>query len=349
MSDHVERITLPSGASYPAYLEPLTEQEQALLDTYAAIKGYEKEAARLKAEEAKRRLEEADERYRAKVREREGTTDGDENAEEEAEEIPRDEDHDSGPEDEETKQKRVQREKEISQLRRDVAAARTAKEDQETKKKVKKEKEEALRKELLGEQSAIQENKKRPRGDEDSVEEESDEDGFEETTFTGPSIKKKRVNNPGWDDFQPQPSLIANIGGDSTPPHDFSKKMEMSKSSLDGTILFPKDGIQPWTPPANPYDFMDGHLELQLDDFDPTQLGEYGTGNNTLAVKFHAPDDSSRFSVNIASSNDGYENILFHFNPRHFQRGGQLVSVLMGTSIGCIDCCSDKVNFLFIR
>lgn len=327
MSDQVERIILPSGASYPAYLEPLTEQEQALLDTYAAIKGYEREAARLKAEEAKRRLEEADERYRAKVREREGTTDRDEDAVEEVEEKVHDEEQGSEPEDDETKQKRIQREKEISQLRRDVAAARTAKEDQETKQRVKKEREEALRKELLGEQSAVPETKKRSRDDEESDEDESDE-GLEESAFTGPSIKKKRVNTAGWDDFKPQPSLIANIGGDSTPPHDFSKKMGMSKSSLDGTILFPKDGIQPWTPPTNPYDFLDGHLELQLDDFDPTQLGEYGTGNNTLAVKFHAPDDSSRFSINIAANNDGYENILFHFNPRHFQRGGQLVSSL---------------------
>jgi hypothetical protein len=325
MSNPTERITLPSGASYPAYLEPLTEQEQALLDTYAAIKGYEKEAARLKAEEAKRRLEEADERYRSKVREREGTTgDGDEEAVED-EELVSQEDNGSDQEDEETKQKRIQRQREISQLRRDVAAARTAKEDQETKNKVKREKEEALRKELLGEQSPAVETNKRPRDDGESEDDESEE-GFEESTFTGPSIKKKRVNNSGWDDFKPQPSLIANIGGDSTPPHDFSKKMGMSKSSLDGTILFPRDGIQPWTPPAKPYDFMDGHLELQLDDFDPAQLGEYGTGNNTLAVKFHAPDDSSRFSVNIASSNDGYNNILFHFNPRHFQKGGQLVS-----------------------
>ncbi len=71
-----EMITLPSGASYPAFLDPLTKNEQSLLDMYDKIKYYEKEAARLKAEEAKRRLEEADERYRAKVREREKAENG---------------------------------------------------------------------------------------------------------------------------------------------------------------------------------------------------------------------------------------------------------------------------------
>ena len=326
-----EIITLPSGASYPSYLEPLTEQEQSLLDTYAAIKSYEKEAARFKAEEAKRRLEEADERYRAKVREREGIAADDDAGEDAEEEGDKSQEHDQSETDEETKLRRLAREKEISQLRRDVAAAKEAKEEEAAKQKNIKEKEEALRKELLGEQkpNVIQESKKRPRDDAVDSDEESDVDEYEDTTaFTGPSIKKKRIQS-GWDDFKPQPSLIANIGGDSTPPHDFSKKMGMSKSSLDGTILFPRDGIQPWTPPMKPIDFMDGHLELKLDDFDPSQLGEYGTGNNTLAVKFHAPDESSRFSINIAEEgHDGYQNILFHFNPRHFQRGGQLVSIL---------------------
>ena len=333
MASNHEITTLPSGASYPSYLEPLTVQEQSLLDTYAAIKSYEKEAARFKAEEAKRRLEEADERYRAKVREREGvTTAGDDEGGDidDKEEENNSQDHPDSETDEEIKLRRLAREKEISQLRRDVAAAKEAKEEEATKQKNIKEKEESLRKELLGEQkpNVVQESKKRPRDDTVDSDEPSDIDEYEETSaFTGPSIKKKRIQSSGWDDFKPQPSLIANIGGDSTPPHDFSKKMGMSKSSLDGTILFPRDGIQPWTPPMKPIDFMDGHLELKLDDFDPSQLGEYGTGNNTLAVKFHAPDESSRFSINIAEEgHDGYQNILFHFNPRHFQRGGQLVS-----------------------
>jgi hypothetical protein len=315
MSNDAERITLPSGASYPSAILPLTSQEQSLLDTYASIKSHEKEASRLKAEEAKRRLEEADERYRAKIKERGDAEDVTTVVEEE------------DSEDEESKRRRIQREREISQLRRDVEAARTAKQDEETKQKAKREKEEALRKQLLGEPSstaAVQ--KKRPHVDNEDEDFESDQDYQETTTttFTGPSIKKKRPNS-GWDDFQPQPSLIANIDRDSTPIHDFSKKLHMSSTSLDGTILFPKEGIQPWTPPLKPRDFTDGHLELELHNFDPNPLGG---GNNTVAVKFHAPEESLRFSVNIArENNNGYQDILFHFNPRHFQRGGQLVSV----------------------
>jgi len=344
-----ERTTLPSGASYPTYLEPLTEQEQSLLDTYAVIKSYEKEAARLKAEEAKRRLDEADERYRAKVREMEGVNEiNEEEADKTKPESQRRESHEDyeSEQDEESKQKHLQREKEISQLRREVAKAREAKDNEEAKHKLKREKEEALRKDMLGEQSTTEqtENKKRSR---ESHEDEADE--TEDKTFTGPSIKKKRVKSSERDDFQPQPSLIANIGGDSTPPHDFSKKMGMSKTSLDGTTLFPKDGsIQPWTPPSKPHDFIDGCLELELCDFDPMALGE---GNNTVAIKFHAPDESSRFSVNIAQQDHGgYENILFHFNPRHFQRGGQLVRGFVCAFIFCMTfLCSSMDSWLTLK
>ena len=330
-----EMVILPSGASYPKRIEPLTSQELALLETYATIKSYEKEAARIKAEEAKRRLEEADERYRAKVREMGGTNededegaDGDQKPKRQQPEDDEDDDNSAkSEEDEETKRKRLQREREISQLRRDVAAAREAKDQKETERLVKREKEEALRKELLGEQQMG--STKRRRGSDDEGSEDEDR-GFteDEPAFTGPSIKKKRVNESSWDDFKPQPSLIANIGGSATPPHDFSKKMGMSKASLDGTILFPKDsGIEPWQPPSRPQNFLDGCLELELSDFDPASLAEsYTTGNNTLAIKFHVPDESARFSINIAQpKNDDYNNILFHFNPRHFQRGGQLV------------------------
>jgi Galactoside-binding lectin len=39
-----------------------------------------------------------------------------------------------------------------------------------------------------------------------------------------------------------------------------------------------------------------------------------------------APSDSKRFSINIAApDNDSFSNVLFHFNPRQRERGGQLV------------------------
>ena len=156
---------------------------------------------------------------------------------------------------------------------------------------------------------------------------DDDEDGRRPSLSTGPSIKKKqRIDTSSWDENKPKPSLIANIGGDTTPIHDFSKKLGMSKTSLDGSILFPTDNtITPWSPPDRPMDFIDGCLQVELPDFDPSTTG-LSQGNNTIAIKFHAPEESQRFSINIAApNNDNYNDILFHFNPRHFQRGGQLV------------------------
>ena len=366
-----EMVTLPSGASYPAFLEPLTKNEQALLDTYDKIRHYEKEAARLKAEEAKRRLEEADERYRAKVREREraegkamgGDNDDDEDAtamggdkklqgkklamekEDDTQQYDDDE-HAESDEDDETIERRRKRAEEISRLRKDVDAAKEAQNVKEAEKEAAKQKEEAMRRELLGEADVGPEaakkmddggvevggegEKKRPLegGENDDVDATTEAQQQSLGSITGPSIKKKQRMNPSnssdWDESRPKPSLIANIGGDVTPIHDFSKKLGMSKTSFDGTILFPNtnDDNTTWSPPDDPSDFLDGSLQLELPDFDATS----GSGNNTLAIKFHAPQESARFSINISAPNhDNYNDILFHFNPRHFQGGGKLV------------------------
>jgi hypothetical protein len=64
---------------------------------------------------------------------------------------------------------------------------------------------------------------------------------------------------------------------------------------------------------------------VELKEFDGNQAA-HGFGNNTLAIKFMAPADSSRFSFNIAAPNHSdFFDVLFHFNPRQHQRGGQLV------------------------
>jgi len=342
-TNKTEMTTLPSGASYPTFLEPLTKNELALLDTYERIKHYEKEAARLKAEEAKRRLEEANERYQAKVREREKAEgkgsddddgdgndhDDDEDKKNNSDTNPSDDDDNDNDsdEDEATIEARKKRAKEISKLRKEVNAANNAKARTEAQRDVAKQKEEAMRRSLLG-QSAESERKRSIGGYGDDGSDENDSaDGMDHDGThldIGPSIKKKRAepSNP-WDE-KPKPSLIANMGGDTTPVHDFSKKLGMSKISLDGSVLYPTEGSLPWEPPAQPSDFLDGCLELELPDFD-SSAGSH-SGNNTIAVKFHAPQDSKRFSINIAAPNhDHYNDILFHFNPRHFKKGGQLV------------------------
>ena len=140
-------VTLPSGASYPAYLEPLTENEKKLLDAYDAVRVYEREASRLKAEEAKRRLDEADERYRAKVAERERVEGGSKSNEDDNEVVnvakksharPNESegaDDNTSDEDDEVDtvaiERRKQREIEISRLQKEVDEANLAKDRRE--------------------------------------------------------------------------------------------------------------------------------------------------------------------------------------------------------------------------
>ena len=316
-SQNREMVAHPSGASYPKSIEPLTQNEQALLDTYELIKHYGKEAQRLKAEEAKRRLEEANERYQAKVREREkaeGRQDDDEEKEPSKSQYESDVDED-------VIARRKKKAEEIARLRKDVSAAQEAKSQQQAEKQAARKKEEDLRRQLLGEPKKEGDNKRKHEEDDSNNE---DEDPVAQT-YTGPSIKKKQRVDDSWDQ-KPKPSLISNLTGHSTPVHDFSKKLGMSKGSLDGDVLYPGEGdVVPWEPPQKPMDFLDGCLRLELPDFD-SSLAASGSGNNTVAIKFHAPNDSSRFSINIAAqNNDNFNDILMHFNPRHFQRGGQLV------------------------
>jgi len=363
--------TAPTQPAIPptlSHLTPLTKNELLLLSTYDQIKQYEKISAKLKATEAKRRLEEADERYRAKVRERERLENGGDDVEvkkkNDGEEYSAaqqydDDDSSDDSEDDAAKQQRIQKQQqrqlEITQLREEIEA----KSQRDVERDAAKKREEEMRRELLGPEGKKM-KKKRPReegGDggvatmaeseqqndvttnNDFLQEHDDhhemdnESSFMPTTssqpsiISGPSIKKKRLDNPSSSNTNPSTSLIANISGGATPIHDFSTKLKMSKTSLDGSILFPTTiGETPWRPPTNPINFMDGCFELDLPDFDPNNLSSNSNTNNTVAIKFHAPQESSRFSINIAAPNhNGYDSILFHFNPRQFQRGGQLV------------------------
>lgn len=61
---------------------------------------------------------------------------------------------------------------------------------------------------------------------------------------------------------QQQPSLISNLHGMSTPPHDFSKKLSMTK--ITGKQLYPPNtvqGVQTWTPPMHSCAPDEGCLE----------------------------------------------------------------------------------------
>jgi len=122
----------------------------------------------------------------------------------------------------------------------------------------------------------------------------------------------------------------------ATPPHDFSEKLELT--AVKGKVLFPSSNTADqsgrvttnefqWSPPEGVFSPNDGAFEVELPDFDVTRA-ETGQGNNTVAIKFTAPTDSRRFSINIArggADNDSFNSVLFHFNPRSREKGGLLV------------------------
>lgn len=143
-----------------------------------------------------------------------------------------------------------------------------------------------------------------------------------------PSLRKKVVNLNA--DIG---SIIESApGGEKlpTPVHEFSESLHLLEQESNGKLLFPLHGegnIKPewWYPPPNATHMSEGCLEMELTDFRSTNLGANG-GNNTIFVKFSVPQDSSRFSINIAGpGHREYYDVLFHFNPRQFHKGGQLI------------------------
>lgn len=265
---------------------------------YETVKMYEKEAARLKEEAARNKLEAAAAKYEEsrqpvkKKKKKKKTKQQMDQAMEDAEHAAQEEDADESEEesDEEDQQP-------VSLAdRRAAKLAEFKKEDEESKKE--EQRQEQLRAQLLG--------------DGQKSDEEMD---------LGPSLIKKRRRN----DEESKVSLIANITSNVTPPHDFSKKLEIK--AWEGTVLFPRskeDGSM-WTPPESAFNPNDEALSFELDGFDLAKA-KTGKVNNTIAIKYTAPVDSKRFSINIAGpDNHQYDSVLFHFNPRQFEKGGQLV------------------------
>mmetsp|Transcript_7870 Transcript_7870/g.15227 ORF Transcript_7870/g.15227 Transcript_7870/m.15227 type:complete len:525 (-) Transcript_7870:276-1850(-) len=276
-----------------------TAQEQVLLDMYETVRQYERQAKRLKEDAARRKLEASKEAFeqrnrpKNKRKRRPATTNPEDEDEEEQDasdaemSVEEQEEPDDQEEDEEEKAQRRHeaREAKLHALRQEV----------EEKKQTKERKEELLRAEHL-------------EGEDDAL--------------AGETLRKKVKK-----DVPAASSLIANLKAAATPPHDFSSSYELQR----GEVLFPWEDMETdeyWSPPeekkiSHP---TEGALELILDNFD-LQAAEDGTGANTIAVKFKAPPDSKRFSINIglADEHNDYDSILFHFNPRQRERGGQLV------------------------
>lgn len=329
------------------HLLPITNEEQELLDLYSTLRQFEKQSALAKAETAKAKLDAANQEFQrekgldivggvgigddmrgtanddlrmssSSVREKhprkrkmEGTIDGRKEYNNDDDDRLRSSDHDSrggssaddlSDTDDEDKQVARRNEAKIAQLRKERDLAIQRRDEEEAPVRA----EEELRKKLL----------------------EGDEDAVDITEF-GPSLKKKRIVHGEDGKERKQTSLISNMSYASTPPHEFSKSLSLTK--MTGKQLFPtstsvgKLEDMVWSPPENPSSPEDRCLELELDGFDATKVA-MGGGNNTVAIKFSAPSDSSRFSINIADPHhENYDSVLFHFNPRQFEKCGQVV------------------------
>lgn len=105
--------------------------------------------------------------------------------------------------------------------------------------------------------------------------------------ISGPSLKRKKLQETG-----DEGGLLSNMKID-TPPHEFSERLNIK--SWKGKTLFPSTPDEKqWTPPEGVGDPNVGAFLVELPDFDITKA-QNGTGNNTIVIKFHAPNDSKRF------------------------------------------------------
>lgn len=329
------------------HLLPITDEEQELLDLYSTLRQFEKQSALAKAEAAKAKLDAANQEFQrekgldtatsvavgglgrenvtdeirmpisvtssthekhSRKRKMEGSNragkkdykdDGSKSSDYDSREASADELTDTDDEDKQTARRN---EAKIAQLRKERDLAIQRRDEEEAPVRA----EEELRKKLL----------------------EGDRDAVDLSDF-GPSLKKKRVVDTEDGKERKQTSLISNMSYASTPPHDFSKSLNLTK--ITGKQLFPASTVgkqledMVWSPPENPSSPEDRCLELDLDGFDAAKVA-MGGGNNTVAIKFSAPSESSRFSINIVDpDHENYNSVLFHFNPRQFEKGGQVV------------------------
>lgn len=286
----------------PEDFEP-TQEERLLLEMYETVRNYEKQAIRLKEEAARAKLAALDEEFQQRMNPHSIKRKRNANAAATTGGAPKDSTTDpkqSSPEKMSRKSGEVNDETNYETVL-DEERARVSKRSREQSEeemdplKAQKQREDDLRNEHL----AMKEM---------------------DVPTDLPVLKRKKRSQE-----EEPTSLIASMTANYTPPHEFSERLELT----NGETLLPtsRDSTGFWEPPAAGLAVHpnEGAFTATLADFDLEQA-QYGNGNNTLAIKFHAPADSKRFSINIAASdNDDFETVLFHFNPRHHERGGNLV------------------------
>lgn len=305
-----------------------TPQEQRLLDMYDTVKAYEKQAAMLRKDAALRKLQARNADFLQKSKrktvkrkqKKKAVLSGvdEENTEEGSDEEEDDDDDDDddnvapndGDGDEPVTEAKLQ------EWREEVEEAK-AKAGNIAKKK-----------------------------EAEMIAEHLTEDADENDDLANTVLLKKRKTVPETTDGASS-SLLFNMKPDQTPQHEFSSRFGLEPSR--GTILFPANstedddndqdllnlaGIQKsdnkvWEPPEGAVGPNDSAFLTFLEDFDLESGASNGSsGNNTLAIKFEVPQESKRFSLNIAQADQAhndFDSILFHFNPRQRERGGQVV------------------------
>jgi hypothetical protein len=276
----------------PDDFEP-TEEEQGLLAMYDSLKSFERQATRLKEMKAREKLEAKEAEFKQTMARKRKVRTKNKPKQEGAGDSGSDEGGDDSP---------VEEDSEVE-----------SEDDQQTLHQKRQAKLEKWRDEIDSKQQAMvaQESKEATMRDQLLAQ--------NETLDLGTTLKRKRLERN--DD---ESDLLASMMKAQTPPHEFSKSLGLTV--VKGKVLFPTTAKEAkWTPPDEPTNPNDGAFLVELDDFDIGKASD-GRGNNTVAIKFSAPGDSKRFSINIAGPNhDGFDSILFHFNPRQFERGGQLV------------------------
>ncbi len=313
-------------------LLPLTDEEQSLLDFYGEVRALEKLAAQAASDAAKAVLAAADEEYQRRTARENGD-------DEELATI-----RESGGADHESndvKQTKQKRKKAVGTStgtkkngNRGESEMSGAEDDSESETEAKTEKKRKLELKLNKLRDDVKEGLEEEQKNEETFKQQEDhreallKSSSASQLQTG-TLRRKRRDLDSYQDEDPS-KLISLMDHTSTPPHDFSKSLKMNRVS--GSLLFPDmlPGHTPsptdstWTPPEDSNAPDEGCLEFELPEFDPNEAAE-GNGYNTLAVKFHAPKDSKRFSINIAApDHDNYYSVLFHFNPRQFEKGGQV-------------------------
>lgn len=322
----MERGTAATSSVIPADFEP-TPEEKSLLAIYATVRLYEKERDKIKEEAAKAKLRAKNELFRRREPEK-GLSD--------AEEDYSDKEDDNSEEHNTVMPAKKKKRSRSSSANAgnfggatDTAEGDLVGQDSEDEDYDDSdddidhaEKKARRRKEKLKEMK-LQLSKEREEEDE-RVKHLTDGGAVDAIMMENDLVLKKKKKNMS---FGAGPSLLDSIENQATPPHEFSKSLGMPKASIHGKQIFPSptSSGESWSPPPTATNPLDGDLCVDLSGFDLSQV-QSGNGNNTIAIKFVAPQESNRFSINITESkNNNYADVLFHFNPRQRQKGGQLV------------------------